>query len=105
MEMTHTLKEMKPPLPKAFSGAFQGCVMKFQYRFYPMLGVKKKKNLQVTCGATRLQALHLGHNQETCIALRISSLTLFFRCSQLTGWLIFDLHAPWFFFRLNSLTW
>lgn len=38
-----------------------------------------KKNVQVTSGATLLQALQLlGHSQETCIALLISPLTFFF---------------------------
>ena len=45
---------------------FSGLCLEISIQVLPYAGGYKKKNLQVTCGAPRLQALHLfGHNQET----------------------------------------
>ena len=106
MEMTHTLKEMKPPLPKAFSGAFQGCVMKFQLQVLPYAGGLKKKTF-------RWPVEQHGSKHSTSLAIirRLASLCV------LVHWRFFLDVPRWlaglflismrldFFLRLNSLTW
>ena len=107
MEMTPYAEGKKPPLPKAFSVLFRVVSWNFNYRFYPMLGVLKKKTF-------RWPVEQHGSKHSTSLAIirRLASLCV------LVHWRFFFKMFPvdllayfWspcaliFFLRLNSLTW